>query len=318
MSWESSQFECIRCGVSEQAMTFPSVLLLALAVMAMPVCASAQQATMPITRTIEVDGLSMRVRTAGLEQRTSRQAVVVFESGGSAPLETWDSILPAVSRLAPVVAYDRAGTGESAWDSLPPTPERVAARLERLLSQLEVPPPYILVGHSWGGALARYFAGSHPEEIAAVLYVDPTDITLTDADLIAVFESFGAGAAEYEAFQSMMEQAMSRASAPLRAESAVIMGLLKRDPQSQPLPEPPDVPTSVIVAGRVNIPPQNLVPFDATAYANAMHESQVRRLRTWVKNGGTFQVAANAGHIVHVDDPPLIIDAIRNLIDRTR
>jgi len=297
-------------------------IVLVMAAMLLPgtVCAAARQATPAslITGTIEVDGLAMRVRTAGLEQRAPGQAAVVFESGGSAPLETWDPILAAVARFAPLVAYDRAGTGQSAWDSLPPTPERVSARLRRLLSRLEVPPPYILVGHSWGGALVRYFAGSAPEQIAGVLYIDPTDITLTRADLIALFESFGAGAAEYEAFNRIMEQAMSRTAAPVRAESEVIMGLLNDSLQSRKLPAAPDVPTSVIVAGRVSIPPRNLVPFDAAAYANAMHESQVRRLRGWVMNGGTFQVAANAGHIVHADDPQLVIDAIRGLVDRTR
>jgi pimeloyl-ACP methyl ester carboxylesterase len=164
----------------------------------------------------------------------------------------------------------------------------------------------------------RYFAGTAPEDIAGVLYIDPTDITLSRADLIAVFESFGAGAAEYDAFNRVMELAMSRAPAPLRAESEVIMGLLNDSLQSRQLPAPPDVPTSVIVAGRVAIPPQNLLPFDAAAYAHAMHESQVRRLRSWVMKGGTFQVAANAGHIVHADDPELVIDAIHSLVDRTR
>jgi pimeloyl-ACP methyl ester carboxylesterase len=234
------------------------------------VCAAALQATPAslATRTVEVDGLVMRVRSAGIEEQAPGQTVVVFESGGSAPLEKWDSILPAVPRFAPLVAYDRAGTGQSAWDSLAPTPERVGARLRRLLSQLEVRPPYILVGHSWGGALVRYFAGTAPEDIAGVLYIDPTDITLTRADLITVFESFGAGAAEYDAFNRVMELAMSHAP--------------------------------------------------AAAYAHAMHESQVRRLRSWAMKGGTFQVAANAGHIVHADDPELVIDAIRSLVDRTR
>jgi pimeloyl-ACP methyl ester carboxylesterase len=131
-----------------------------------------------MTRSIDVDGLAMRVRVAGLEQRIPGHAVIVFESGGGAPLETWDSVLPAVARFAPLVAYDRAGTGASAWDGLPPSPARVGARLSRLLDRLQVPPPYILVGHSWGGALVRYFAGANPEDVAGILYFDPTDITL--------------------------------------------------------------------------------------------------------------------------------------------
>src|SRR6185436_18751772 len=102
------------------------------------------------TRMVRVDARQIRVRTAGLESRAARQPIVVFESGGSAPLETWDSILPAVATFAPLVAYDRTGTGESPWDSLPPTPDRIVTRLRRLLATLGAAPPYLLVGHSWG------------------------------------------------------------------------------------------------------------------------------------------------------------------------
>lgn len=66
-------------------------------------------------RFVQVDGLAIRVLTQGLERRQPGASAVVFESGGSAPLETWSPILPAVAEFAPVVAYDRANTAESAW-----------------------------------------------------------------------------------------------------------------------------------------------------------------------------------------------------------
>jgi pimeloyl-ACP methyl ester carboxylesterase len=150
--------------------------------------AAAQLATeptaSPTTRMVYVDGIRIRVGTAGFDNRKPDEPVVVFEGGASASLETWDSVLPSVAQFAPVVAYDRAGTGQSAWDALPPTPDRVATRLSRLLSQIGVDPPYVLVGHSWGGALVRYFAGQHPRDVIGVLYIDPTDITVTRADLV--------------------------------------------------------------------------------------------------------------------------------------
>jgi hypothetical protein len=50
-----------------------------------------------------------------------------------------------------------------------------------------------MVGHSWGGAIVRYFVGNHSTGVVGVLYLDPTDITLTTADLISMFDSIGAG-----------------------------------------------------------------------------------------------------------------------------
>jgi pimeloyl-ACP methyl ester carboxylesterase len=240
--------------------------------------------------------------------------VIVFESGGATPLETWDRILPAVIHFAPAVAYDRVGTGESPWDGLPPTPERVGARLRRLLAELEIAPPYVLVGHSWGGALVRYFVGNHPRGVAGVLYIDPTDITLTTADLISLFESIGAGLEEYQAFSRIQDQAMAAAPAPLQAEAEVVNEILRSDIERRALPSAPNVPTSVIVAGRVAVPPPNLLPFDTKAYADAMHRSQVSRLRRWVMGEGTFEVATNSGHFVQQDEPELVVAAIRRLV----
>src|SRR5574341_383824 len=124
------------------------------------------------THMVDLDGVKIRVRAEGLEARKPDQPVSVFESGGSAPLETWDRVFSALAASAPAVAYDRSGTGQSEWDSLPPTPERIVARLQRLLTSLGAAPPYVLVGHSWGGALIRYFAGAYPTAVAAMVYID--------------------------------------------------------------------------------------------------------------------------------------------------
>jgi len=296
--------------------------LTALVLWTMPLSSAVQGPQEPLsgatTRMVGVDGVEIRVRTMGPGPRRPGQPAVVFEGGASAPLETWDPILADVARFAQVVTYDRAGTGQSHWDGLPPTPERVGARLRRLLSQIAVEPPYILVGHCWGGALVRYLSGQRPGEIAGVLYIDPTDITLTRRDMVALFESFGAGAADYDAFDQVMKKSISGLPAPLRSEAGVILDLVATDIERRGLLPPPDVPTSVIVAGRVGIPPQGALPFDTSAYARAMHESQIRRLRTWVREGGTFEVATNSGHSVHVDDPERVVAAIRNLVARAR
>src|SRR6516164_5130098 len=83
-----------------------------------------------------------------------------------------------------------------------------------------------MVGHSWGGALVRYFVGNHSTGVVGVLYLDPTDI-LTTADLISMFDSIGAGKKEYEAFNRMQDQAMVAAPAPLRAEAEVVNNILR-------------------------------------------------------------------------------------------
>jgi pimeloyl-ACP methyl ester carboxylesterase len=174
----------------------------------------------------------------------------------------------------------------------------------------------VLVGHSWGGALVRYYAGSHSRDVVGVLYIDPTDVTLTRADMIGLFESIGATESHYDEFSRVMQRAVATMPPALVAEAAVITGLLETDIESRGLAPPPPVPTSVLIAGRVGAPPQAGMPFDTKAYAQAMHARQVKSLRNWVTEGGTFEVVAEAGHSIHVDSPSVVIAAIQRLVQR--
>ena len=51
--------------------------------------------------------------------------------------------------------------------------------LERLLARGRIEPPYVLVGHSYGGFLARLFARAHPEQVAGVAFVDASGYDAT-------------------------------------------------------------------------------------------------------------------------------------------
>jgi pimeloyl-ACP methyl ester carboxylesterase len=187
-------------------------------------------------------------------------------------------------------------------------------RLRKVLAELRVAPPYILVGHSWGGALVRFFAAANSDEVVGVLYIDPTDITLSPAEEIAIFESIGADRSARDAFYQIQEQAMASASGPLRTEAAVILDLMRRDPEDRGLLPAANVPTSVIVAGKAAVFPPNVLPFDTAAYATATLENRVQRLRGWVIDPGQYILASDSGHIVHAEDPNLVIEAIQHLI----
>jgi pimeloyl-ACP methyl ester carboxylesterase len=90
-------------------------------------------------------------------------------------LNAWSPVLQDVSEFATVVAYDCAGIGGSEADGHAPTPTHVARKLRALLTGIGMSPPYVLVGHSWGGLLIRMFAAMYPGEVAGLVYVDPTD-----------------------------------------------------------------------------------------------------------------------------------------------
>ena len=77
-----------------------------------------------------------------------------------------------IGRFARVLSYDRAGLGWSDPATQPRTLANIVEELRSLLHAAGVAPPYILVGHSFGGLVVRYFAAQHPEEVAGILLVD--------------------------------------------------------------------------------------------------------------------------------------------------
>jgi pimeloyl-ACP methyl ester carboxylesterase len=98
---------------------------------------------------------------------------VVFESGFGATSLNWVEVQDAVAEYGHTVAYDRCGLG---WSSAPVsgrTPKHIAAELRTTLRAAGVRPPWILVGHSFGGLVMHRFALDYPEETAGVVLLDP-------------------------------------------------------------------------------------------------------------------------------------------------
>jgi pimeloyl-ACP methyl ester carboxylesterase len=85
----------------------------------------------------------------------------------------WRHIQEEVSGFARTISYDRAGLGWSDAPRTERTPVNVAAELQQMLERAGVRPPFILVGHSFGGLVMRRFALLYPGEVAGILLVDP-------------------------------------------------------------------------------------------------------------------------------------------------
>jgi pimeloyl-ACP methyl ester carboxylesterase len=99
---------------------------------------------------------------------------VVLEAGFGDNTDTWSEVQPQLSETTRTCAYDRAGLG----NSLPIPGVHDAGDeiqdLRQLLGHAHVGPPYVLVGHSYGGMLARLFANAHPAETAGVVLIEAT------------------------------------------------------------------------------------------------------------------------------------------------
>jgi len=116
----------------------------------------------------DVGGASLHALTMG-----QGPATVVFESGLMSTVLSWSDIQPEIAKAARTFSYDRAGLGWSGPGPAPRDAAQVARELHTLLDYLQLTPPYILVGHSFGGLTTRAFAGQYLDEVAGLVLLDP-------------------------------------------------------------------------------------------------------------------------------------------------
>lgn len=127
----------------------------------------------PVTapgRLVDVGGWRLHLNCTG-EARAS-QPLVVLESGVGDFSVEWSLVQPMVARFARVCSYDRAGDGWSDVGPHPRTMHQIVYELHTLLDRAGERPPYLLVGHSYGGWLARTYQSVYPAEVAGIILVD--------------------------------------------------------------------------------------------------------------------------------------------------
>ncbi len=130
--------------------------------------AIAKRAVDDLPQQVDADGHLLRMRIEGAGSPT-----VVFEIGIGGPLEEWGAVQPEVARFAKTVAYDRIGANHR-QDVL--TGADVARELHAVLEKANLPPPYVLVGQSFGGVYNEIFASMYPGEVAGMVLLDsPTE-----------------------------------------------------------------------------------------------------------------------------------------------
>jgi pimeloyl-ACP methyl ester carboxylesterase len=102
-----------------------------------------------------------------------RGPTVVFESGFGATSLNWLHLQDAVVERVHTIAYDRCGLGWSSACVSERTPTQVAAELHSLLRAAGIEPPWVLVGHSFGGLVMQRFALNYAAETAGLILLDP-------------------------------------------------------------------------------------------------------------------------------------------------
>jgi pimeloyl-ACP methyl ester carboxylesterase len=290
--------------------------------------------------------------------------VVVLESGLPGGLGYQD-VRREVGKFARAVAYDRAGMGTSEPGPQPRDAKHVVEDLRTALRNAGLPPPYVLVGQSMGGAYIRVFAADHPDEVSGMVLVDPIH-----AEAIEPFDEAKAWfdthcpeewqraephiniaseglapllAASFKAFEQCVETFPEAKRVALRRE---YWGLVDSAPRETfaPICSPgardefkaslqscqqaiaakplPPVPIILLAAGQPTVFSEvtaNLSP-DMRELSKLMKEWRIADYQKWADAtpGAKLVVAKRSGHNIQSEDPQIVINSIREVIQKLR
>jgi len=124
----------------------------------------------PPGKLVDVGGWRLHLNCTG--DTSASQPTVILEAGlGDFSVE-WSLVQPGVAKFARVCSYDRAGDG---WSDLGPHPRtfrQIVYELHTLLDKAGVKPPLVLVGHSYGGWLVRQYASTYPRDVVGMVLVE--------------------------------------------------------------------------------------------------------------------------------------------------
>ena len=219
---------------------------------------------------------------------------IVLEAGLGNGAGDWGGrpgqLLPQLAAVSEVFAYSRPGYGGSARTTTARDPSTIARELRALLTARNVPPPYVLVGHSLGGLYMEVFAAMYPAATSALILLDPTH------------------ARQWEGMTSRAR----RDAAVVTALSAAFNQTMKAEFEASKTPPPAlsspfEGPVHLLLATR----PDQLA-------SAAFIELRAELMRDLASSYRTRPEPIDAGHFIHRDKPGSVVAAVQRAVDAAR
>lgn len=263
---------------------------------------------------------------------------VVFETAfDPAGHLQWYHIQKDLPKNYTTFSYDRSGILWSDRGTHQKTGEKMAEELHLLLEKANAPKPYILVGHSFGGMLTRFFVKKYPKDVAGVILVDsqyPADEKFLSPQMhkmvnqglpggfLKFANTFGAA--------RLMFKNMFPATAEYKFQNSVMPALLYKSADAT-LEEQDHMKAIKAEAATVNsfgsVPLYVVTAGDRTRYDSFIKDQKLKNemLEAWDKmqkdllnlsTDSKQTIVPNSGHYINQDQPKVIEDAVNDMVKK--
>jgi pimeloyl-ACP methyl ester carboxylesterase len=299
----------------------------------------------PPGQMVDVGGYRLHINCQGEGGPT----VVIEAAGGDSSL-SWDQVRQEVAKFTRVCTYDRAGLGWSERSPKSRTAQNVVEELHSLLTQGGVEGPYVLVGHSIGGPYVRLYAHEYPDEVVGMVLVDASH----EEQNLRFPEAYRQANDEFlqqvvsacrlpKLLNSIGLLAMSPEDYPdeylpplPEATKEVFKGVILSDTRyfemlaeeyasveesmaqvrAAQIGSLGDIPLVVLTRG-LPTDPDLLGLSDEEAQQGEAVWDELQAELAALSSKGKQVIAEESGHYIHLDQPELVIDAIRDVVEAT-
>jgi pimeloyl-ACP methyl ester carboxylesterase len=285
---------------------------------------------------VDVGGYSLHLNCTGEEGTPT----VVMDSGLGGTVLDWQLVQPEVAKFTRVCTYDRGGMGWSDPGAQPRTSQQIVKELNTLLGNGGVQGPYVLVGHSFGGTNMQVYAGQYPDEVAGMVLVDsaledneavalttslqPSPVLLKILATIGVTRlsyTFGGDTPDQTSPDFLDEQAaISSHRRDTFAVADETSSLKESFDENRAAPMSlGDKPLIVLTAGPLPLEAITSGGFslEQARQIDERHSESQAGLTRRAQNTKQI-IAKDSGHYIHVEQPDLVIDAIRQVVEAAR
>lgn len=276
--------------------------------------------TEPPGRLVDIGGYQLHISCLGKGSPT-----VILDAGIGGFSLDWISVQRALADKIQVCAYDRAGYGWSDPGPSPRATDRIVDELHRLLINAGLQPPFVLVGHSFGGYNVQYYAKLYPGETAGLVLVDSSHPQQAErlpdipahreknkgSKVVTLFRGQSSFKYYPEDVRALLMQVLSWRKMYITQRREFINFTISGN-QVEHSGELPDMPLIVITRGK-RVWPQD-------PYGNMLESvwSEMQRELSHLNPSGRQIIALASDHLIHLEQPRTVASAIMSVIEDAR